>query len=223
MARRITLRSLTLTLFVFVFLLPLQAQRIETGIKAGASMPFLSGSDWSEALSDVGGGNSFAIRLLGGAYLAYRFSPQYAVQLEALYTTAGGDYAYTTQIASYNYNYAGSVRVPSLEIPLLFRATYPVGPGGFYGTVGPSLTVLLGNLRYEESSGDLKLSAERSPDNRVLFSAALGGGYLFELDRWLIDLGIRYSRSFTPFYSDPAEDATYLNAIGLYLGGGTRL
>lgn len=186
-------------------------------------MPFLSGSDWSDALSGAQGSNSFAIRLLGSAYAAYRFSQHYALQLETLYTTAGGDYNYTTQIASYRYNYAGTVRVPSLEIPLLFRASYPLGPGGFYGALGPAMTLLLGNVTYEEQSGDLELSAERTPDRQLLFSAAVGAGYVFGIDAWLIDLGIRYSRSFTPFYTDADEDATYLNSIGIFLGGGLRI
>lgn len=220
---RLAFRPSALLLLILALLAPLQAQRLETGLKVGASMPFLSGGDWSDALGGVNGSNSFAIRFLGGAYAAYRFSPRYALQLETLYTTAGGDYSYTTQIASYNYNYAGTVRVPSLEIPLLFRASYPLGPGGFYGAIGPALTALLGNVSYEEQSGDLELSAERSPDQQLLFSAAVAAGYIFEIDEWLIDLGIRYSRSFTPFYSDSAEDATYLNSIGLFLGGGLRI
>lgn len=222
MALRNHLRHLTVVLFLLATVTTVQAQRWEAGIKTGASMPFLSGSDWSNALSGVDGSNSFAIRFLTGAYVAYRFSPRYALQLETLYATAGGNYGYTTQIASYNYNYAGSVRVPSLEVPLLFRASYPVGPGGFYGALGPGVMILLGNLQYEEESGDLELSAERTPESQLLLSGAVAAGYIFQIEEWLIDLGLRYSRSFTTFYSDPAEDATYFNTIALFIGGGLR-
>lgn len=198
------------------------AQDLEFGTKAGVSFPWVSGPDWADSLSSVEGENNFAIRFLAGAYGAYRFTPELALQVEVLYTGAGGAYGYSYQVASYSYNYVGTVRAPSLDIPLLFRGILPVGPGGLYGALGPGITVLPERVTYEEESGDLEIEAEREPDRRAMLSGTVELGYLFELQRWLIDLGIRYSRSLTPFYTNAAEDGTYFNSFGVTLGGGYR-
>jgi hypothetical protein len=212
-------------LFLLLLLFSAQgisAQRVEFGTKAGISLPWLSGPDWADSLSSVDGENNFAIRFVGGAYAAYRFSPELALQLEVLYTRTGGAYSYSYQVASYNYNYAGTVRAPTVDIPLLFRGKLPVGPGGFYAGLGPGMTILPDTVNYKEESGDLVIEAERQPDQRAMLSGTIETGYLFELDRWLIDLGLRYSRTLTPFYSNSAEDGTYFNNFGVILGGGYR-
>lgn len=200
----------------------MSAQNVEVGTKAGISLPWVSGPDWADSLRSVDGENSFALRFVGGAYAAYRFTPELAVQLEVLYTATGGAYSYSYQVASYNYNYAGTVRAPSIDIPLLLRGRLPAGPGGFYAALGPGVTVLPDTVNYEEKSGGVVIEADRQPDRQAMLSGTLETGYLFELDRWLIDLGLRYSRTLTPFYSDSAEDGTYFNNFGIILGGGYR-
>lgn len=215
-------RKLLMGAAIFFLSYGAAAQDLEFGTKAGVSFPWVGGPDWADSLSSVDGENNFAIRFLGGVYGAYRFTPELAVQLEVLYTAAGGAYGYSYQVASYSYNYVGTVRAPSLDIPLLFRGTLPLGPGGFYGALGPGITFLPGAVDYEEESGDLTIEAEREPDRRAMLSGTLELGYLFELRRWLIDLGIRYSRTLTPFYSNSAEDGTYFNNFGITLGGGYR-
>lgn len=198
------------------------AQQLEFGTKVGVSLPQISGPDWSDSLSSVEGENSFALRFVGGAYAAYRFTPELALQLETLYTATGGAYSYSYQVASYNYSYTGTVRAPSIEIPLLFRGKLPLGPGGIYGAIGPGVTILVDTVNYEEESGDLTIEAERDPDRQAMFSGTVELGYLFELQRWLVDLGLRYSRTLTPFYTASGEDGTYFNNFGITLGGGYR-
>jgi len=191
-------RRIAIALFALALLLPSAAgaMGIEKGVKAGADLSNFRGS--FADLVDT----KWKAGFVGGAFVAFGFAPDLAVQVEALYSMKG---------AKMSVQMTNSEGVPTgefvdvfanvnyLEVPVLLRGTLlkgsPVQPMYY---LGPTVAFSLGG---KVESDDSRVQSEDIKDLKTVdFGLALGAGGGFKVGGQRVLTELRYTTGFTDIY-----------------------
>jgi hypothetical protein len=184
---------------------------IEKGVKAGVNLASFRGEFADIADPKVKTG------FVGGAFVAFGFAPDLAVQVEALYSQKGAKFEGVRVDEGGNPRgpFETVVRVDYLEIPVLLRGTLlrgaPVHPVYF---VGPTAGIDLGGTVETEHFDDVDLKDLKGVD----LGLALGGGAAFGLGRQKVTAEFRYTTGFADIY-DLSGNAASINSVYSFLVG----
>jgi hypothetical protein len=195
--------------FALAFLAPAVAgaMSIEKGVKAGANLANFHGAfaDLADTKMKTG--------FIGGAFVAFGFAPDLAIQVEGLYSMKGA------KIRSDRTDPDGNVlgtfddfqNVNYLEVPVLLRGTLlrhaPVQPMYY---LGPAIAFNLGGRFESEASSSL--SRDLTHLKAVDLGLALGAGAGFKLGGQRILTELRYTTGFSDIY-DLTGNAESINHV----------
>ena len=187
-------RSIAFASLVLALLVPVTAGAvsIEKGVKAGVNLANFRGgfADIADTRTKAG--------FVGGAFVAFGFAPDLALQVEGLFSMKGA------KTVSERTDDAGNPRgeiedfwkLSYLEVPVLLRGTLmrtaPVQPM-FY--VGPTLGFSLGG-RFGDDLSEHDLTDLKPVDLGV----AVGAGAGFELGGKKVRTEVRYTTGFGDLY-----------------------
>jgi hypothetical protein len=184
---------------------------IEKGVKAGINLASLRGEFADIADPKVRTG------FVGGAFVAFGFAPDLAVQVEALYSQKGAKFEGVLVDAGGNPrgSFDTIVKVNYLEVPVLLRGTLlrgaPVQPVYF---VGPTAGINLGGTVETEDFNDVDLKDLKGVD----LGLALGAGAAFKLGRQKVTAEFRYTTGFADIY-DLSGNAASVNSVYSFMVG----
>jgi len=184
---------------------------IEFGIKGGASLAELSGSedavDESESSSRTG--------FVAGAFLAFPLGDTVSIQPEALFTQKGQSFDFT------DLDVDTSLKLDYVEVPLLIKARF--GGDGIrpYLFAGPYVGFRI-KAEVEVDAGDLGNTTDDLEDETkgTDYGIVGGGGLEFPAGSGAFLLEARYARGLTGIGSDDVESEDEVkNAVWSFLVG----
>ena len=182
--------------------------RLVAGPMVGVSFANLRGAGASNTQSRTG--------FVGGAFVTYLFTPYFGIQPEVFYVGKGASFEYDSAGTT-----AGSATTTTyLEIPILFKARYPVTGGEwpltFSVVAGPAIGLLV-SCKVDYPAGEA-VNCEDIPDSPYYgdrkpsgldFSGIFGIG----LDYYHFAFQARYDLSITDSYSDVSTLAPILKNV----------
>ena len=189
-------RRAVAALFALALLAPAAAGAvsIEKGVKAGVNLASFRGDFADIADPDLKAG------FVGGAFVAFGFAPDLAIQVEGLFSMKGAKLPWVRVDLEGNpvRPDESSVSLSYLEVPVLLRGTLlrtaAVQPMYY---LGPTIGISLGGTQ----SG---VPGARDPDLKDLkaldFGLALGAGAGFKLGGKKVLTEIRWTTGFTDIY-----------------------
>ena len=209
------LRPASIALFAVLAVPPIasaqfldEQPRLVAGPMVGVSFANLRGAGAVNTKASTG--------FVGGAFVTYLFTPYFGIQAEVFYVGKGASFEYDSAGTS-----AGtSTSTTYLEIPILFKARYPVTGGEwpltFSVVAGPSIGLLV-SCKVDYPAGasvdceDIPPSpyyGDRTPAG-LDFSGIFGIGF----DFYHFAFQARYDLSITDSYSDVSTLAPILKNV----------
>jgi hypothetical protein len=200
-------RRVVAALIALALLLPAAAgaMGIEKGVKAGVNL-----SDFRGEFADLVGTQN-KLGFVGGAFVAFDFAPDLAIQVEGLFSMKG------VKLTSESTDEGGDplgefdsfVNLTYLEVPVLLRGTLlrtsPVQPMYYLGpTVGLNLA---GKVR-----SDLSADRDLTDLKAVDLGLALGAGVGFKLGGKKVLTEIRWTTGLTDIY-DIENNLESINSV----------
>jgi hypothetical protein len=187
-------RRIAAAFLAFALVVPAAAGAVslEKGVKAGVNLSNFRGSfaDLADTKTKMG--------FVGGAFVAFGFAPDLAIQVEGLYSMKGAKL--TSERTDNEGNPLGMsdtfVNLAYLEVPVLLRGTLlrgsPVQPMYYLGPVVGF------NLGAREESGEF---SRELPDMKAVdLGLALGAGLGFKVGGQKLLTEFRYTTGFTDVY-----------------------
>ena len=180
------------------------------GIKAGVNLANLTGSDVSGVKMNIVFG--------GGAFVEYSFSPQLAVQPEALFMMKGAKAE----------EGSGKFKFSYIEVPVLLKFK-PAMEGNFKPAIfaGPAVSFLMsakfdpGGDVYEFFTGDTITTEQDIKDDMksVDFGVAFGAGFTYMMQNGGgVTFDARYTLGLAKIY-DTTEDVNVKNGVFSFMVG----
>lgn len=200
---------LIVLLFVAFMTNMASAQLVGKGLKFGASLANLSGSDAGDTQIRTGFG--------GGAFITYAINDNFAIQPELLYVMKGAKQTYTDPILG---DVDGVLKFDYLELPILVQALIPTS-GNFKPTVfaGPSVGFLLSAKAKAEAMGYSAEVDVKDMTKSVDFGLAFGAGVGYQLTNGgTITFDARYGLGLTSV-DDSGADANIKNGVISIMAG----
>ncbi|MBN1799572.1 MAG: PorT family protein [Spirochaetales bacterium] len=210
-------------LIVFLlFLVPAAAfsQDIKIGIKAGVGLPFYTGEDYDNFISPLE--TQIVIGWGGGAFISLGFD-MIAIQVELLYTAAGGQFGDSSG-SWVNYD-------NFLEIPVLVKLRFKISEMTAYVFAGPDVLIKAGDFDFEtfDADGNSTATGNWIDDNLepVQYGLVIGGGLDIPMGSYFISVDVRYMLGITTRHNEDMPALTgqewYQNNIQLMVGFGISL
>jgi hypothetical protein len=188
-------RRAVAALFALALLAPAAAGAvsIEKGVKAGVNLASFRGD-----FADIADPNLKA-GFVGGAFVAFGFAPDLAIQVEGLFSMKGAKLPWVRVDLEGNPVHESSVSLSYLEVPVLLRGTLlrtaAVQPMYY---LGPTIGISLGGTFTSDSPAvlDQDLTDLKALD----FGFALGAGAGFKLGGRRVLTELRYTTGFGDIY-----------------------
>ena len=202
-------RRAVAALFALALLAPAAAGAvsIEKGVKAGVNLASFRGDFADIADPDLKAG------FVGGAFVAFGFAPDLAIQVEGLFSMKGAKLPWVRVDLEGNpvRPDESSVSLSYLEVPVLLRGTLlrtaAVQPMYY---LGPTLGISLGGRVESDESG---LPSGNLTDLKALdVGFALGAGAGFTLGGRRVLTELRYTTGFGDIY-DVKDNAESINSV----------
>ncbi len=210
-----SLRRLAVAALIVGSLLPCAAGAvgIEKGVKAGVNLASFRGEFADLADPEIRAG------FVGGAFAAFGFAPDLAVQVEVLFSQKGAKFTgeETDELGDPLGAYESVVKTNYLEVPVLLRGTLlrhsPVRPMYY---IGPTAGISLGGTVETDLAGaaDQDLEDLKAVD----LGLALGAGVGFDLGGRKLTAEFRYTTGFADIH-DLAGNAESVNSVFSFLAG----
>lgn len=180
--------------------------RVVAGPMLGISFANFRGASAQKTSSKTG--------FIAGGFVTYLFTPYFGIQPEVFYTRKG---------ATFSDNQASSATATSityLEIPILFKARYPIGEGRWPLTLsfvaGPAFGLLVNcNVEFEAGASEACKDIEATPSypspepNGLDFSGIFGAG----IDYNHVAFQVRYDLSITNSYPSSSQLAPIIKNV----------
>jgi hypothetical protein len=202
-------RRTVVTLLALALLLPAAAGAvgIEKGLKAGVNFTNFRGefADLADTKMKLG--------FVGGPFVAFRFAPDLAVQVEGLFSMKGAKSVSERTDESGNAlgEFTSSWNLNYLEVPVLLRGTLlrtaPVQPMYY---LGPTFGIRLGGTFQPDASRSLE--QDLTDLKAVDLGFAIGAGVGFGLGGHRVLTELRYTTGFSDVY-DLKDNAESLNSV----------
>lgn len=186
--------SLASLLVVLVPLLGLpavaSAQATSGGIRAGFNIASIT-VDFDEA-KVTGDGRA---GLVAGGFVAQDFNPNVGIQVEALFSQKGSEFAVEDDL----FDDDASIKLNYLDFPVLARISFPGTAAAFRVLTGPSI-----NFKISQSVevGDVEIDADEVPIKSFEFAYVLGAAV--EFGTFIVDG--RYNWGLTDINDSEDED-----------------
>jgi hypothetical protein len=205
-----------------------KAGAIEWGIKAGLNMANATGEDAEFQDEESGTSLSPETRMgfIGGLFMTYYFSEQFAFQPEMLYSQKGMNYNFSMDVMGVTANYDIAAKYDYIDIPLLAKVIFPIQNFGNVNLhLGPSAGIKLlseADLKMEVSglvneTTDTTVVNEEAKD--FVVNLVFGAGLGFDTDFGTISLEGRYTMgmmgSDNKAEGETEEPKVKLNAISI--------
>ena len=208
-------RRTVAALFALALLVPAAAGAvsIEKGVKAGVNLAGFHGefADIADPQNKLG--------LVGGAFIAFGFAPDLAIQVEGLFSMKGAKLTSerTDESGSSLGTFDTFVNLTYLEVPVLLRGTLlrtAVVQPMYY--LGPTIGISLGGSVSSDIPGarDYDLTDLKAVD----FGLALGAGAGFKLGGRKVLTELRYTTGFSDLY-DIKDNAESINHVFSFTAG----
>jgi hypothetical protein len=207
---------------LLLFLLPVAAfsQDIKVGVKAGAGIPFYTGTDYDNFITPLE--TQIVIGWSGGVFCSFGFD-MIAVQVELLYTAGGGQFGDSTG-SWVNYD-------NFLEIPVLVKLRFKVSEMTAYAFAGPDFLIKVGRDNYEtfDSDGNSTGTGYWIDDNiePIQYGLVFGGGIDIPMGGYFVSIDARYMLGLTTRHNENMPALTgqewYQNNIQVMVGLGMDL
>jgi hypothetical protein len=168
------------------------------GVKAGGSLVLGTGEEPADFESPILGWG-----FLGGVALDIGILEFLSVEIDAFYAA----------IYDFGYNSDGSLPLPQpqesviqsisvIEIPVLVKGSFELGPGSLFASVGADFFILLGKPVIVQDDNELDESIVPDPDNTFLYGIAAGLGYSIPVGVGELSLEFRYKCTFNYYYEE---------------------
>jgi hypothetical protein len=202
-------RRVSVALLALALLLPSAAgaMGIEKGVKAGANLASIHG-EFAD-IADPKGRAGF----VGGAFVAFGFAPDLAIQVEGLFSMKGAKFV--SQRTDEDGNLLGTFdtfeNLSYLEVPVLLRGTLlrtaPVQPMYY---LGPTVGIRLGGKLEGDVPG---LRAQNLTELKAVdFGVALGAGAGFKVGGRKVLTELRYTTGFSDIW-DVEDNLESINDV----------
>ncbi len=199
------MKKMIIVLFLFFFLLGPVFAKVSLGTKVSLNHYSYWGVDWEEYVNanniEVEGALSYSF----GSFLEVPINRNFKIQPEVKYTSA------THRFGNSIFNWA-SESWSLFEIPLHIKFILHLDGGRLYGMAGPSLSILLEDIRQDQYSSTTSLL---QADNKILFGMSIAAGYEMDMGDAALVLGIRYIREFSKIINN---SELYSQGFGVELG-----
>ena len=168
---------------------------VDGGIIGGMSAGWIGGDDWNDVLKSTSTDNEMKFSLQYGAFLEFDYDwfVTFRPELHVLDIRGGSAGSGITIDATSR----------AVHIPLLAIYRYPLAAGSIYGSIGPSVNLILRDVRFrkEEPGNDAVLL--ETPYYGVAYGLILGAGYEIPVRSVKIIADFRYHRSLTQVIKFP--------------------
>lgn len=172
------------------------------GIKLGLNFATFTGDDVTDDVeSDMG--------LAIGGFVTWSFTDMFAVQPEVLYSQKGAKWSMDVLGIPFDYSY----NLTYLDIPILAKATFPVGGNKASVVLGPSIGILLS--AEEEVSMSILSDTNDIKDQMASMDLGLVAGAAFEMGKYSLEA--RYNLGLSALDKD-GESKMYNSVISVLLG-----
>lgn len=166
-----------------------QAQSTRFGVKAGANLSSITGSDTQGAKNLVG--------LSAGAMADFGFSDLISFHPELLFSQKGVKYE--------DGGATGQIRLNYLDVPLLLR----VNADGLFFEAGPEVAFLIGQKSEFSAGGQTITSTSTDGTRKVDVGYIAGVGYQLSSG---LEFGVRYNGGISDL-SDPSGSSKQRNSV----------
>jgi hypothetical protein len=154
---------------------------------------------------------------IAGIYAQTDLLKWLALRLEVSYESAGAQRIALTSGGAPFDKYG--VSFGSVNIPVLARARFPLGPGEFSGCLGPFLGILVGSITVVDRYASSETRAVITPDisHRFFFGFAGGIGYSLRLGPGTAGIELRSDLSILPVTVAAGQPGGDINPIGVHI------
>jgi len=214
-------KSIFIFVMLFVLLSDVFCFDLLAGPKAGMSYAFQGGKDWDDYVDSLdykssAPSNKVKFGFSGGLFVNIGLIDLYAIQPEVIFTMTGGRFAYDPTPGT---GVEGVVSANIIEVPILHKFRFSLGPGRLYLVAGPEIIFILGDVK-TKTEGDSLAEIEEAPDNFFLYGIVGGIGYELPLGPGYMSFAIRIGQSLTEYEED--FDG-YFTTSYIYVGYGFNL
>lgn len=189
------------------------AIEVTLGLKGGVGHFDAWGSDYSDRLDENDLSREFSLGGSVGVFGRFGLVRRWTIQPEILFTSGGQQYSGNTGADD------DAIRIVrrTIEIPILARYQFKLGPLTMAAFAGPNVQFKVGEFKQvQDGQDDIEI-----PDQRTTaFGADLGVGVDFQILKGVLTTDLRYSLGLTPWDDSDAEDNTKPQAVRLFVGYG---
>ena len=207
------MKRLTALLIVLLFVAGgAFALELTLGLKGGVGHFDAWGSDYSDRLDEQNLERDFSFGGSIGAFGRFGLVRRWSLQPEILFTSGGQKYSGSSG------NGDDWVRVVrrTIEVPILVRRQFNLGPLTLAAFAGPNAQFKVGDFKLaQEGVDDTEIADQKS----MAFGADVGVGMDFQILRGVLTTDLRYSLGLTS-WDDTGDDNTKPQSVRLFVGYG---
>ncbi len=189
------------------------ALELTLGLKGGVGHFDAWGSDYADLLDENDLERDFSFGGSIGAFGRFGLVRRWSLQPEILFTSGGQKYSGSSGSGD---DWVRVVR-RTIEVPILVRRQFNLGPLALAAFAGPNVQFKVGDFKLaQEGVDDTEITDQKS----MAFGADLGVGVDFQILRGVLTTDLRYSLGLTPWDDGDAEVNTKPQSVRLFVGYG---
>jgi len=185
-----------IVLVLVVMLVPAFAFGLELtlGVRAGLGHFDAWGSDYADLLDDASASRDLSLGYTGGIYGSFALIDTLAIQPEIWLT--GGGYSFSGDLDQ-------SFQATTLEVPILGKLRFGIGPASVVGFLGP-------NFRFKVSDFEQDIDGDRNDISEddlksAVIGSVLGAGAELNVGVGILSADLRYYLDFMPWDDSSAD------------------
>lgn len=207
------MKRLTALLIVLLFVTSgAFALELTLGLKGGVGHFDAWGSDYSDRLDEQNLERDFSFGGSIGAFGRFGLVRRWSLQPEILFTSGGQKYSGSSGTGD---DWVRVVR-RTIEVPILVRRQFNLGPLTLAAFAGPNAQFKVGDFKLAQEGVDDTEITDQKP---MAFGADVGVGMDFQILRGVLTTDLRYSLGLTS-WDDTGDDNTKPQSVRLFVGYG---
>ncbi|MBN1797537.1 MAG: hypothetical protein JW822_03110 [Spirochaetales bacterium] len=186
------------------------------GVKAGGSLVLGTGEETPDYESPIWGWG-----FLGGIALDIGILDFLSVEIDVFYTGMN-DFGYNSDGSLFPFGPAESAvqSISLIEIPILVKGSFELGPGSLFASAGADLFFLLAEPVITQDDNELDESLVPDADNTFLYGIVAGFGYIIPVGMGELSIEFRYKCALNYYYEEdgPTGKDSGFQSFELVLG-----
>ncbi len=187
------------------------ALELTLGLKGGVGHFDAWGSDYSDLLDENDGSRALSLGGSIGVFGRFGLVRRWSLQPEVLFTSGGQKYSGSSGSGD---DWFRVVR-RTIEVPILVRRQFNLGPLTLAAFAGPNAQFKVGEFKRVQDGDETELTDQKP----MAFGADVGVGMDFQILRGVLTTDLRYSLGVTS-WDDTGDDNTKPQAVRLFVGYG---